>query len=74
MDKIDKAVNQLLGESSDDKDRMIDRGISLLSRYKDSVDKVMDYLLSEYGGRLDDEEWGEVEQELNNYVDNLEDD
>ncbi len=72
MDKIDKAVDKLLGESYD-KDNMIDRGISLLSKYKDSVDKVMDYLMSEYGGRLDDEEWEKVEQELNNYVDNLED-
>lgn len=71
MNCIREAVDQLLGESSD-KDKMIDHGMSLLARYKDNVDKVMDHLMSEYGGRLDDEEWVEVEQELTDYVDNME--
>ena len=47
-------------------------GFEMLADKGDDVSKVMDALMSEYGGELSDEEWEEVEADLQEYVDSLE--
>jgi len=54
-------------------DRQVDLGMGLLSKYNDDVTKVMDYLMSSPDrSPLEQEEWEQVEQQIQNFVDSLE--
>lgn len=68
MDKIAEAVDSLLQSKVD---QMVDLGISMMGDNKDNVGKVMDKLLSSRGGELEDSEWEEVEQELEDFRSSL---
>lgn len=52
-------------------DRYIDLGISSLAKYNDSVDKIMDHLISTGDDLMSDADWDDVESELRNYKDEI---